>query len=73
MFDNIDADIYLMVDGDETYPASSAPALIEEFQEGHVDMMVGVRMSTFKEKSFRRSGTSHSLATNGLIEMNSIY
>lgn len=29
MFRDIDADYYLMVDGDDTYPAEAAPALLE--------------------------------------------
>jgi len=32
MFDEVDAEIYLIVDGDDTYPAASAPALIAEFK-----------------------------------------
>jgi len=53
MFELIDAHLYIMADGDDTYPASEAPKLIEEFEQGGVDMVVGVRMKTFEEKSFR--------------------
>ncbi len=52
-FDEVEADVYLMVDGDDTYPASSAPGLIMEMRNG-VDMVVGVRMSSFEDRSFRR-------------------
>jgi glycosyltransferase involved in cell wall biosynthesis len=54
MFDEVEADIYVMVDGDDTYPASSAGLLIAEVRESGTDMVVGVRMSSFTENSFRR-------------------
>jgi len=43
MFADIDADIYVMVDGDDTYHGPSAPALVQTLREGHHDMVVGVR------------------------------
>ena len=45
MFRDVDADVYLMVDGDDTYPAEAAPALIEPLIEGRADMTVGDRLS----------------------------
>jgi glycosyltransferase involved in cell wall biosynthesis len=54
MFAEVEADIYIMVDGDDTYPASSAALLIAEFRVSGADMVVGVRMSTFTENAFRR-------------------
>ncbi|MDR1334179.1 MAG: glycosyltransferase family 2 protein [Holosporaceae bacterium] len=47
MFANIDADIYIMVDGDATYTAADAPAMIRTLVEEKVDMVVAVR----REKS----------------------
>jgi hypothetical protein len=44
MFADIEADIYLMVDGDATYHAASAPALIEALLEGPCDMVNGARI-----------------------------
>lgn len=52
MFERIEADIYLMVDGDDTYPAQSAPALIQPILSGRADMTVGDRLSN---KSYRKS------------------
>lgn len=43
MFADIDADIYLMVDGDATYDAASAPRLVAGVVETGADMVVGVR------------------------------
>lgn len=54
MFNDLDAEIYLMVDGDDTYPASAAPELIAKFREEHIDMLVGVRMSNYEMSSFRK-------------------
>lgn len=45
LFADVDADIYVLVDGDDTYSAASAPLLIDRLREGH-DMVVGVREAT---------------------------
>lgn len=44
-FADIEADVYLMVDGDDTYHAASAPALVRCLLDGHHDMVVGVRQA----------------------------
>jgi glycosyltransferase involved in cell wall biosynthesis len=44
MFADIDADIYVLVDGDATYDAASAPRMIETLVAGHLDMVVGFRV-----------------------------
>lgn len=44
MFADIDADIYVLVDGDATYDASSAPRMIEALVNDHLDMVVGFRV-----------------------------
>ncbi len=43
MFADVDADIYVMADGDATYDASMAPTLIELLVKNQVDMVVGTR------------------------------
>jgi glycosyltransferase involved in cell wall biosynthesis len=53
MFDSIDADIYVMVDGDDTYPAGEVHKLIEPVLAGQADMAVGARFSSYTRKSFR--------------------
>ena len=45
MFRDVDADCYLMVDGDDTYPAESARALCDPVLSGAADMTVGDRLS----------------------------
>jgi len=46
MFADVDADIYLMCDGDITYDAASAPALIAKLIEENLDMVVGCRVDS---------------------------
>jgi glycosyltransferase involved in cell wall biosynthesis len=49
MFADIDADIYVLVDGDATYDAPSAPRMIDTLVTDHLDMVVGFRV----DQSFR--------------------
>jgi glycosyltransferase involved in cell wall biosynthesis len=44
MFADIEADIYVLVDGDATYHAPSAPQMIEKLHNEHLDMVVGLRI-----------------------------
>ena len=46
MFRDINAQCYLMVDGDDTYPAESAPKMVEEVLQNGADMVVGDRLSS---------------------------
>ena len=43
MFADVDADAYIMVDGDDTYEAAAAPAMLEKLIDECLDMVVGVR------------------------------
>ncbi|MEI6987295.1 MAG: glycosyltransferase family 2 protein [Rhodospirillaceae bacterium] len=45
MFANIEADIYILVDGDDTYDAASAPAMIHALLAGQLDMVTGARVT----------------------------
>lgn len=49
MFADVEADIYIMVDGDNTYDASVAPELVEKLVAEGLDMVVGTRVSTEQE------------------------
>lgn len=54
MFREIDAECYIMIDGDDTYPAEHARALANEVFENHADMVVGDRLSsTYFEENKR--------------------
>ena len=63
MFREIDADIYVMVDGDDTYPAEFVHQLIEPVRNGEADMTIGDRLSngTYQEqikKNFHEFGNN---------------
>ncbi|MFP5392730.1 MAG: glycosyltransferase family 2 protein [Gammaproteobacteria bacterium] len=45
MFADVEADVYIMVDGDDTYDAAAAPGLVERLLEEGLDMVVGSRVS----------------------------
>lgn len=55
MFYDIDADIYVMVDGDDTYPAEFVHELIKPVANGEVDMCIGDRLSngTYQKENKR--------------------
>ena len=54
MFTDVEADIYLMVDGDATYDAPSAVKMIERLLEDRLDMVVGNRVD--REEAAYRAG-----------------
>lgn len=55
MFRNIDADVYVMIDGDDTYPANEVKPLIKLIEEKKADMVIGDRLSngTYGEENKR--------------------
>jgi glycosyltransferase involved in cell wall biosynthesis len=53
MFADVDADIYVLVDGDATYDAPSAPAMINDLIENHRDMVVAARVDR-EDAAYRR-------------------
>ena len=56
MFREIEADIYVMVDGDDTYPAEMVHDLIKPIEEQKADMVIGDRLSngTYKKENKRK-------------------
>ena len=46
MFRDIDAHVYVLVDGDDTYPAEAAPEMVARVLEKQADMVVGDRLSS---------------------------
>lgn len=49
MFADIDADVYVMVDGDNTYEASAAPAMVDKLMNETLDMVSGSRVTEVEE------------------------
>lgn len=62
MFREVDAECYVMVDGDDTYPAEAGPEMVEAVLRNQVDMVIGDRLSStyFKENKrlFHNAGNS---------------
>lgn len=54
MFRSVEADIYIMVDGDDTYPASEVRRLMQPVLQGEADMAVGSRLHAGSDGAFRR-------------------
>jgi glycosyltransferase involved in cell wall biosynthesis len=48
MFADVEADVYVMVDGDATYDAAAAPSLVDALVWGKLDMVVGSRVSSLE-------------------------
>lgn len=53
MFADVDADIYVLVDGDATYDATVAPQMIDMLRRQHLDMVVGARIAANPEAAYR--------------------
>jgi hypothetical protein len=53
MFKNVDADIYVMVDGDDTYDISKVNDMINIITGNDADMVVGNRLQTYTTQAFR--------------------
>nr|WP_173363496.1 glycosyltransferase family 2 protein [Bradyrhizobium sp. ORS 278] len=69
MFADVDADIYVLVDGDATYDAPSAPGMIERLVNERLDMVVGLRVD--QEQAAYRMGhrTGNWMLTSFLAEV----
>ena len=67
MFKDIDADVYILVDGDDTYPADEVHKLIQPVLEGNADMVIGDRLSNgtyFEENKRGFHGFGNNLVKN---------
>jgi len=54
MFADIDADVYVLVDGDGTYHAPSAQSMIDKLVQDRLDMVVGARQADDGDAAYRR-------------------
>jgi len=66
MFTDIDADIYVLVDGDATYDAPSAPAMIANLLAERLDMVVAVRVEQ-DQVAYRRGHRSGNRLLTGFV------
>ncbi|WP_336972125.1 glycosyltransferase family 2 protein [Sphingobium aromaticiconvertens] len=67
MFADIDADIYVMADGDATYEAQAAPAMVGAMLADNLDMVVGCRKSQ-EEAAYRRGHRLGNAVLTGLLK-----
>jgi glycosyltransferase involved in cell wall biosynthesis len=66
MFADVEADIYIMADGDATYDAAAAPELVRRLVEERLDMVVGARKSELEE-AYRRGHRLGNRLFTGLL------
>ena len=66
MFADVDADIYVMADGDATYDAASAPALVARLLDEQLDMVVGARVNE-AEAAYRRGHKFGNALLTGML------
>jgi glycosyltransferase involved in cell wall biosynthesis len=66
MFADVEADVYVMADGDATYDASAAPTLVARLLDEQLDMVVGARQSEVEE-AYRRGHRLGNRLFTGLL------
>ena len=66
MFADLDADVYVLVDGDATYDAPSAPGMIERLVDNHLDMVVGLRVDQ-EQAAYRRGHRTGNWLLTGFL------
>ena len=68
MFRDIDAECYLMIDGDDTYPAENARSMVNHILSGRADMVIGDRLySTYFTENKRPFHNTGNRLVRGLI------
>jgi glycosyltransferase involved in cell wall biosynthesis len=66
MFADIEADIYVLVDGDDTYEAAAAPRMVAKLAEQRLDMVTGIRISQIQE-AYRPGHRFGNLMLTGMV------
>ena len=66
MFSDIDADVYVLVDGDATYDAPSAPVMIAQLLEDRLDMVVAARVHD-EQAAYRRGHVTGNRLLTGFV------
>ncbi|KKL94443.1 hypothetical protein LCGC14_1864630 [marine sediment metagenome] len=69
MMETVSADIHLMVDGDDTYPAEDALRLIQPILDDEADMVVGTRLEQHSDEAFRPLHVIGNRLVRGLINV----
>lgn len=66
-FADIEADVYLMIDGDDTYDAGAAPRMIETLLAGPYDHVLGVRRQDEGAQAYRAGHETGNKVLNGVV------
>jgi glycosyltransferase involved in cell wall biosynthesis len=66
MFADVDADVYILVDGDNTYEAAAAPAMVRLLVDNQLDMVTATRVSD-QEAAYRRGHRSGNVLLTGIV------
>jgi glycosyltransferase involved in cell wall biosynthesis len=69
MFADVEADVYVMADGDATYDASAAPAMVRKLVDEQLDMVVGARASEVQQAYRRGHRFGNKLLTTLLAQL----
>lgn len=69
MMSAVEADYFVMVDGDDTYPAAKVHDLLDPVMRGRADMAVGARLADFKKQSFRALHVTGNNLVRGLVNL----
>ena len=67
MFSDIEADVYVLVDGDGTYDASATPGMVDRLVAENLDMVVGVRVEAEDQDPYRPGHRMGNALLNWLI------
>lgn len=65
-FADVQADIYVMVDGDDTYEAAAAPKMVAKLIDEHLDMVTGARVTDI-EAAYRRGHKFGNFMLTGMV------
>ena len=66
-FADVEADIYVLIDGDDTYDAAAAPAMIAALQDGPLDHVLGVRRAASGQGCYRPGHEAGNQLFNRLV------
>ena len=67
MFADVEADVYVMADGDGTYDAAAAPVMVDRLIRDNLDMVVGTRTESHGEEVFRPGHRFGNRIITGLV------
>jgi glycosyltransferase involved in cell wall biosynthesis len=67
MFADVDADAYVMVDGDATYDLAVTSQHIQKLLDDHIDMIIGTRLNTYAGSASRKGHKTGNQLLTGLI------